>query len=70
MSSFTLEPARTALLIVDMQEKIFASVERGAEILNTLCKLVKGFQILELPILITEQYPQGLDQRLSLCKSN
>jgi len=43
-----------------MQEKIFASVERGAEILNTLCKLVKGFQILGLPILISEQYPQGL----------
>lgn len=43
-----------------MQEKMFPTVERGAEILNTLCKLIKGFQILNLPILISEQYPQGL----------
>ena len=60
MPSFTFEPGQTVLLIVDMQEKIFASVERGPEILSTLCKFVKGFQILNLPILISEQYPQGL----------
>lgn len=60
MPSFTLEPAQTILLIVDMQEKLVEAVERGPEILNTLCKVVKGFQILNLPILISEQYPQGL----------
>jgi nicotinamidase-related amidase len=60
MVKFTLEPTQTVLLIVDMQEKIFATVDRGSDILNTLCKLVKGFQILDLPILQSEQYPQGL----------
>lgn len=60
MPSFTLEPNKTVLLVVDMQEKVFASVERGAEILMAICKMVKGFQILHLPILISEQYPQGL----------
>jgi nicotinamidase-related amidase len=58
--SFTLQSSQTVLLIVDMQEKIFATVDRGSDILNTLCKLVKGFQILSLPILQSEQYPQGL----------
>jgi nicotinamidase-related amidase len=60
MPSFTFEPAQTILLIVDMQEKLVEAVERGSEILTTLCKVVKGFQILNLPILISEQYPQGL----------
>jgi nicotinamidase-related amidase len=60
MPSFTFQPSQTALLIVDMQEKIFATVDRGPEVLNTLCKLVKGFQILGLPIFLSEQYPQGL----------
>jgi nicotinamidase-related amidase len=60
MHLFTLEPSKTALLIVDMQEKIFASVDRGSDVLYTLCKLVQGFQILHLPILQSEQYPEGL----------
>lgn len=60
MYTFTFQPSQTVLLIVDMQEKIFASVDRGSDVLCTLCKLVKGFQILNLPILLSEQYPQGL----------
>lgn len=60
MPFFTLQPSQTILLIVDMQEKIFAKVERGTAVLHALCQLVKGFQILSLPILISEQYPQGL----------
>lgn len=65
MSSFTLQPTQTVLLIVDMQEKIFASVDRGSDILHTLCKLVRGFQILDVPILQSEQYPEGLGQTVA-----
>lgn len=64
MPLFTLQPNQTVLLIIDMQEKIFASVDRSSDILHTLCKLVKGFQILDLPILQSEQYPEGLGRTL------
>ena len=64
MSTFTLNPSQTILLIVDMQEKIFNTIDRGADILQTICKLIRGFQILELPILISEQYPQGLGETI------
>jgi nicotinamidase-related amidase len=64
MSSFTLQASQTILLIVDMQEKIFASVDRGPDILYTLCKLVQGMQILNVPILLSEQYPQGLGKTI------
>lgn len=60
MPAFTLVPTQTVLLIVDMQEKMFAAVDRGPDILYTMCKLIKGFQILKLPVLISEQYPEGL----------
>ncbi len=60
MSAFTLVSAQTILLVVDMQEKMFAAVDRGPDILHTMCKLIKGFQILKLPILVSEQYPEGL----------
>src|SRR5262245_9041996 len=62
MPSFSLEPSQTILLIVDMQEKLFPTIDRGVDILNTQCKLLQGFLMLNLPILITEQYPQGLGQ--------
>lgn len=65
MPSFTLQPSQTTLLVVDMQEKIFISVDRGPDVLHTLSKLVKGFQILNLPILLSEQYPQGLGPTVS-----
>jgi nicotinamidase-related amidase len=55
-----LIPSQTILLIVDVQEKIFSSVERGAELIHALFKIIQGFQILELPIILSEQYPQGL----------
>ncbi len=65
MSAFTLLPSQTILLIVDMQDKVFASVDRGPDVLLTLCKVVEGFQILGLPILVSEQYPQGLGRTIS-----
>jgi nicotinamidase-related amidase len=62
MTLFTLSRQKTALLIVDMQDKVLSAVERGHEALQTILKLTKGFQILNLPILLSEQYPQGLSQ--------
>ena len=64
MRSFTLDPAQTVLLVVDMQQKIFCQVERGPEILHSIWKLIQAFQIMELPIIISEQYPKGLGSTL------
>jgi nicotinamidase-related amidase len=69
MSAFTLLPNQTILLIIDMQEKVFASVDRRLKILHTQCQLVKGFQILNLPMIVSEQYPQGLGQTIDPLKN-
>ncbi len=60
MPNCTLSRHQTALLIVDMQEKNFATVERHVEVLQVIIKMIRGFEILNLPIFISEQYPQGL----------
>lgn len=60
MKNFTLQPSQTALLILDIQERLFSKIEQGPSILNALWKVVQGFQLLNLPIFITEQYPAGL----------
>ncbi|MBA2368016.1 MAG: isochorismatase family protein [Candidatus Protochlamydia sp.] len=69
MTRFIFDRSRTALLIVDMQEKVFHSVDRGSEILQSIFKLIKGFELLELPIFISEQYPQGLGETLTPLKT-
>ena len=55
-----LDPEKTALVVVDFQEA-FRGVIQGAERLTaSIRNVVRGFAALELPIIITEQYPKGL----------
>ena len=55
-----LSKGNTALLIVDMQEKLLPVVQNSEEITKNTIKLVEGFKILEQPVYYTEQYPKGL----------
>ena len=66
---FTFQLQETVLLIVDVQEKLLPSIERGSAILNALSTFVKGAQILGVPILLSEQYPQGLGETVSPLKT-
>jgi nicotinamidase-related amidase len=55
-----LDPRSTALLVVDVQER-FRPVMTGFEPMLAGCvRLVKAFRALDLPTLVTEQYPKGL----------
>ncbi|MFI5344455.1 MAG: isochorismatase family protein [Chlamydiales bacterium] len=64
MSTSPLAKFQTALLVIDMQDKVFSTVDHGAELLASMLKLVQGFQILQIPILISEQFPQGLGETI------
>lgn len=57
---FTLSKEKTGLLLIDVQERLFPYLDRRSEVLTSMQTIIKGFQILNLPIVITEQYPQGL----------
>ena len=59
-TNFKLKRDSTALLVIDVQERLFPHVEHSCELMQTIMKVVKGFKILKLPIYVTEQYPQGL----------
>ena len=50
----------TALLVIDVQEKLTPAIyEKDRMLLNTL-KCIKGARLLDLPVVCTEQYPKGL----------
>ncbi|HSP88436.1 MAG TPA: hydrolase [Ignavibacteriaceae bacterium] len=55
-----LSTETTALLIIDIQEKILAVMQNPEMVVDNTLKLIKGFKVLRLPIFFTEQYPKGL----------
>jgi nicotinamidase-related amidase len=55
-----LKQQSTALLIIDLQERILPVVNNYQSIVDNTIKLIKGFKELSLPIFYTEQYPKGL----------
>lgn len=65
MAAPRLDNERTALLIVDMQEKLLPVIEDRELLIEQVGKLMDGANALELPILVTEQYPKGLGATVS-----
>lgn len=56
----TLERARTALIVVDVQEAFAKAVEGFDAVARKTATLVSGARTLGLPVIVTEQYPRGL----------
>lgn len=55
-----LLPKTTALLIIDLQERILPVINNHQNVIQNTIKLIKGFMVMNLPIYYTEQYPKGL----------
>ncbi|MBI4614894.1 MAG: isochorismatase family protein [Planctomycetes bacterium] len=51
---------RTGLVVIDVQEKLVPFLDRKEHFLATIEFLVRTVRLLELPVLVTEQYPKGL----------
>jgi nicotinamidase-related amidase len=61
MSPFDrLTGASGALLIVDVQEKLIPLIGDRELVVANSVRLVKGAQVLGVPVFATEQYPKGL----------
>ena len=60
----TLSRERSLLFLCDMQERFRPSIKYFAQIVETSNKLLQACQLLEIPFVVTEQYPKG-DRRLT-----
>jgi nicotinamidase-related amidase len=59
--SAKLDRDRTALVVVDVQEAFRKALpESFAAVADSVAKLVQGAEAMGVPIVVTEQYPQGL----------
>jgi nicotinamidase-related amidase len=55
-----LKRKKTALLVIDLQEKLMPVIHQSEQVFANVNRLVRGAEILKLPIVVTEQYPKGL----------
>jgi nicotinamidase-related amidase len=55
-----MSPRETALLCVDIQEKLVGAVAGGDRVVWNVRRLIDGAKVLGVAVVGTEQYPQGL----------
>ncbi|OQW92470.1 MAG: hydrolase [Beggiatoa sp. IS2] len=55
-----IEPAHSCLLIIDVQEKLIKAISESQQVLENCAWLIQLAQTLNIPLLVSEQYPQGL----------
>jgi len=55
-----LDMSKTALVVVDVQEAFRNAIPDFALVVSRITTAVRGFQVLDVPVIVTEQYPKGL----------
>lgn len=55
-----LDAHRSVLLVIDLQERLLPAIDGGASIIEHSAWLIGVARQLNVPVLFTEQYPQGL----------
>lgn len=59
-SSRLLNPKHSVLLVVDLQEKFAQAIPTFGQIQHRVKNLLKACGILQIPVVVSEQYPKGL----------
>ena len=59
-SELILSPENTVLIVVDIQEKLYAAIDGRREMASQAVKVIKLAKVYNIPIIATEQYPKGL----------
>jgi nicotinamidase-related amidase len=59
-----LDRNRTVLVLIDVQERLFPSMHENQRMLERIDLLLSAAKLLNVPLLLTEQYPKGLGNTL------
>jgi nicotinamidase-related amidase len=60
MHSSSLDIDNSVLVVVDVQEAFRKAIPDFAEVISRIAIIIRGFQVLGRPMIVTEQYPKGL----------
>ena len=60
-----IEPEQSLFVLIDVQEKLFPHITNKEEIEKNLLILLEGLNLLEIPIIVNEQYKKGLGETIA-----
>ena len=60
-----LNQETTALIVIDIQERLARAMFGREELVQSIRKLIKGAQVFPIPIVLTEQNPEGLGSTIA-----
>lgn len=60
LSSGLLDRDDSVLVVIDVQERYIPHLFEGARVVEAARRLIEGAKLVGVPVLITEQYPEGL----------
>lgn len=55
-----LSPENSLLFVIDIQERLMPVINKGDTVIFNTRRLLNSAQLLRIPIIVSEQYPQGL----------
>jgi nicotinamidase-related amidase len=64
-TQYLLHRVHSQLLIVDVQQKLVPVIPQATELLETTAFLLTAAQIMNVPVVVSEQYPKGLGPTVS-----
>lgn len=70
MEKYILNKDNTILLIIDIQEKLSSVMKYKEQIIDNTQILIAASKELDMPMIITEQYPKGIGSTVSEIKDN
>lgn len=70
MDKFTLTREESVLMVVDIQERLVPAMKYGQQVIHRTNILIAIAAQLKIPIIVTEQYPQGLGKTVSEISTN
>ena len=59
----------TALVVIDVQEKLVPAIHRHEMVTWNIGRLIRGLKQMDVPVIATEQYPKGLGSTVEPLKS-
>jgi nicotinamidase-related amidase len=62
MDKFLIDKDNSALLIIDIQERLAAVMKHRESVVTNCLHLIELSKMITMPIVVTEQYPKGLGQ--------
>ncbi|NLY70350.1 MAG: hydrolase [Clostridiales bacterium] len=60
MNKLMINKEEAVLVLIDFQERIMPAMHNKEELEKTVERLVKGCKILDIPVVVTQQYTRGL----------